>query len=85
MANNRMWLRCRACSATPNEQEFNGPMSNAVFLLAKKLGGGYYLSGAWETAKFEAFLDEHEACATVDENVFDVVYEAVAEGRARPR
>ena len=67
MANNRMYLRCKACGET--------------FFLGKRFGGGYYI-GQYEKYKgvslmdrLNKFYDDHEYCGENGPDCFELIYE----------
>lgn len=65
MADNRMYLLCKACGE--------------AFFMGKRMGGGYYIGDYHEKAlreRLNAFYDKHEWCDGSDSlDCFEIVYE----------
>lgn len=67
MANNRMYLRCKACGE--------------IFFLGKRFGNGYYISqyeqykGVPLMERLNKFYDDHEWCGDAGLDCFELIYE----------
>lgn len=67
MANNRMYLRCKACGE--------------IFFLGERFGNGYYISqyeqykGVPLMERLNKFYDDHEWCGDAGLDCFELIYE----------
>ena len=57
MANNRMFLVCKACRDTGMKEE------ETHFMLAKSFGSGYYTTQDDYEIKLNTFLGDHNTCS----------------------